>query len=91
MTTPPSDTPPPSPEPADAAPAAAPSPDPKAERRQRFRRKLELIWLSVLLVLAILVGVNWIATRQHKRWDLTAARQFSISDQTRSSRILLLI
>lgn len=38
---------------------------------------------SVLLVFAILVGVNYIAARQNKRWDLTAAGQFSLSDQTR--------
>jgi len=38
---------------------------------------------SVLLVLAILVGVNYIAKRQSKRWDLTAGGQFSLSDQTK--------
>lgn len=38
---------------------------------------------SVLLFLAILVGINWISNRQHKRWDLTAGKQFSLSDQTR--------
>jgi ABC-type uncharacterized transport system involved in gliding motility auxiliary subunit len=38
---------------------------------------------SVLLVLAILVGLNWISSRQNKRWDLTAAGQFSLSDQTK--------
>jgi ABC-type uncharacterized transport system involved in gliding motility auxiliary subunit len=38
---------------------------------------------SVLLVLAILIGVNYIGARQNKRWDLTAAGQFSLSDQTR--------
>src|SRR5690606_12241762 len=32
--------------------------------------------------LAILVGVNWIANRQNKRWDLTEANQFSLSEQT---------
>jgi len=37
---------------------------------------------SVALVLAILVGLNWIANRQNKRWDLTAAGQFSLSAQT---------
>src|SRR6185503_5259553 len=37
---------------------------------------------SVLMFLAILVGVNWISNRQHKRWDLTASKQFSLSDQT---------
>ena len=37
---------------------------------------------SVLLVLAILIGVNYVLARQNKRWDLTAARQYSLSDQT---------
>ncbi len=38
---------------------------------------------SVVLVLAILGAVNWIAARQNKRWDLSAAGQFSMSDQTK--------
>jgi ABC-type uncharacterized transport system involved in gliding motility auxiliary subunit len=38
---------------------------------------------SVLLVLAILVGINYIASRQTRRWDLTANQVFSLSDQTR--------
>jgi gliding motility-associatede transport system auxiliary component len=38
---------------------------------------------SVALVLAILVGLNWIASREDKRWDVTAAGQFSLSDQTK--------
>lgn len=38
---------------------------------------------SVLLVLAILAGINYIASRQSKRWDLTANKVFSLSDQTR--------
>ena len=38
---------------------------------------------SVVLVLGILIGVNWIASRQNKRWDLTASKQYSLSDQTR--------
>jgi ABC-type uncharacterized transport system involved in gliding motility auxiliary subunit len=38
---------------------------------------------GVVLVLGILVGVNWISSRQNKRWDLTEASQFSLSDQTR--------
>lgn len=38
---------------------------------------------SVLAVLAILIAVNYIGARQNKRWDLTAAGQFSLSDQTR--------
>lgn len=38
---------------------------------------------SVLVLLAILVGVNWISSRQNKRWDLTAAQQFELSAQTK--------
>ena len=39
---------------------------------------------SVLIVLGILVAINYIGKRQNKRWDLTAAKQFSLSDQTRN-------
>ena len=39
---------------------------------------------SVVVLLAILAGINWISNRQNKRWDLTSAKQFSMSDQTRS-------
>jgi ABC-type uncharacterized transport system involved in gliding motility auxiliary subunit len=39
---------------------------------------------SAIVLLAILVGIYWIAKRQNKRWDLTSAQQFSMSDQTRS-------
>ena len=38
---------------------------------------------SVAVVLAILVAINYLASRHNKRWDLTAAKQFSLSDQTR--------
>lgn len=38
---------------------------------------------SVVLVLGIIIGVNYIGTRQNKRWDLTAAGEFTLSDQTR--------
>jgi ABC-type uncharacterized transport system involved in gliding motility auxiliary subunit len=38
---------------------------------------------SVLVFLAILVAINWISNREHKRWDLTGNKQFSLSDQTR--------
>ena len=36
-----------------------------------------------LVVLGILVAINYLATRHNKRWDLTAAKQFSLSDQTK--------
>ncbi len=39
---------------------------------------------SVVIVLAILVAINYIGKQQNKRWDLTAAKQFSLSDQTRN-------
>src|SRR5215211_6788334 len=29
---------------------------------------------SVVVVLAILIGINYLASRRNKRWDLTAAR-----------------
>jgi ABC-type uncharacterized transport system involved in gliding motility auxiliary subunit len=39
--------------------------------------------LSVVVVLAILVAINYLSSRQNKRWDLTAAGTYSLSDQTR--------
>lgn len=39
---------------------------------------------SVLVVLAILVAINYLGLRRNKRWDLTAAKQYSLSEQTRS-------
>jgi ABC-type uncharacterized transport system involved in gliding motility auxiliary subunit len=38
---------------------------------------------SVLVFLGILVGINWIASRENKRWDLTSEGQFGLSDQTK--------
>ena len=42
-----------------------------------------LAGVSVLVVLGILIAVNYIGARQNKRWDLTANKSFSLSDQTR--------
>ena len=39
---------------------------------------------SVLAVLGILVAINYIGARQNKRWDLTANKQFSLSDQSKN-------
>ena len=39
---------------------------------------------SVLVVLGILIAINYIGSKQNKRWDLTASKQFSLSDQTRN-------
>jgi ABC-type uncharacterized transport system involved in gliding motility auxiliary subunit len=38
---------------------------------------------SILVVLAILVAINYLSARHNKRWDLTAAKQFTLSEQTR--------
>jgi ABC-type uncharacterized transport system involved in gliding motility auxiliary subunit len=39
---------------------------------------------SVLVVLGILIAINYIGKVQNKRWDLTANKQFSLSDQSRN-------
>ena len=50
--------------------------------RRRQARYGTLAATSVLLGVAILIGVNYVLARQNKRWDLTAARQYSLSEQT---------
>ncbi|HEY7172734.1 MAG TPA: DUF4350 domain-containing protein [Vicinamibacterales bacterium] len=39
---------------------------------------------SIVIVLGILVAINYIGKRQNKRWDFTASKQFSLSDQSRN-------
>jgi len=39
---------------------------------------------SVLIMFGVLIALNYIGKQQNKRWDLTAAKQFSLSDQTRN-------
>ena len=51
-----------------------------AGRQARFGT---LAAASILVVLGILAAINYLSTRYNKRWDLTAARQFSLSDQTK--------
>ena len=52
--------------------------------RGRQARYGTLAASSVLIVLGILVAINYIGKQQNKRWDLTAAKQFSLSDQSRN-------
>src|SRR5260221_2208620 len=52
------------------------------ERRQA--RYGALAGTSIAVVLGVLIAVNYIGTRQKKRWDLTASKQFSLSDQSKS-------
>ena len=49
---------------------------------QRNTRLGTIAATSVLVVLGILVAVNYLSSRRNYRWDLTANRQFSLSDQT---------
>jgi ABC-type uncharacterized transport system involved in gliding motility auxiliary subunit len=50
--------------------------------RRRQTRLGTLTAASILIVLGILVAINYLGTRQNKRWDLTKAREFTLSDQT---------
>jgi gliding motility-associatede transport system auxiliary component len=51
---------------------------------RRQTRYGTLMGVSIAVVLGILVAINYIGTRQNKRWDLTANQQFSLSDQSRT-------
>jgi ABC-type uncharacterized transport system involved in gliding motility auxiliary subunit len=37
---------------------------------------------GILVVLGILVAINYISSREHKRWDLTSSSQFTLSPQS---------
>jgi ABC-type uncharacterized transport system involved in gliding motility auxiliary subunit len=50
-------------------------------RKQARYGTLSLV--SVLTVLGLLLGVNYVASRQNKRWDLTSSKEFELSDQTK--------
>jgi ABC-type uncharacterized transport system involved in gliding motility auxiliary subunit len=52
--------------------------------RSRQARYGTLATVTLLVALGILIAVNYIGARQNKRWDLTANKAFSLSDQTRS-------
>src|SRR5262245_3427548 len=43
-----------------------------------------LTGVSIVVVLGILSAINYIGSKQNKRWDLTANKQFSLSDQSRN-------
>jgi ABC-type uncharacterized transport system involved in gliding motility auxiliary subunit len=51
---------------------------------RRQARYGALLVVNVLVVLGILVLINIIGKAQNKRWDLTANKQFSLSDQSRN-------
>src|SRR5205823_2028544 len=51
---------------------------------RRQARYGSLSAFSIIVVLGIIVAINYIGSKQNKRWDLTANKQFSLSDQTRN-------
>jgi ABC-type uncharacterized transport system involved in gliding motility auxiliary subunit len=51
--------------------------------RRRQTRYGAVATSGVVLALGIVIAVNYILSRQNVRWDLTAAGQYSLSDQTR--------
>ncbi len=53
-----------------------------AHFHQRNARYGALAGVGVLVVLGILIAVNYLSVRRNTRWDLTANRQYSLSDQT---------
>jgi ABC-type uncharacterized transport system involved in gliding motility auxiliary subunit len=50
---------------------------------KRQTRYGALAGVSVVVVVALLVGANYLARKYNKRWDLTAGREHTLSDQTR--------
>ena len=50
--------------------------------RRRNARYGAVATTGVLVALAIVIAVNYLSTRQNKRWDLTANQQNSLSEQT---------
>lgn len=52
--------------------------------RSRQARYGTIAATSVLIAIGILGVINYIGKRQNKRWDLTASKQYSLSDQSRT-------
>ena len=52
-----------------------------ARRQARFGT---LAGVSIVVVLGILIAINYIGSKQNKRWDLTVNKQYSLSDQTKN-------
>ena len=50
---------------------------------KRSARYGALAVVSIVVVVAILAGLNYLAAKYNRRWDLSASKDFSLSDQTR--------
>src|SRR5262249_16423534 len=51
---------------------------------RRQARYGTLTAVSLLIMFGVLAAVNYIGSRQNKRWELTANKQFSLSDQSKN-------
>ena len=49
---------------------------------QRNARYGALAGFGVIVVLGILIAANYLSTRRNTRWDLTANKQYSLSEQS---------
>jgi ABC-type uncharacterized transport system involved in gliding motility auxiliary subunit len=49
---------------------------------KREARYTATTFVSILAVLGILVGLNYLVIRRDKQWDLTATKSFTLSDET---------
>src|SRR5436190_8389581 len=49
---------------------------------KREARYSAMTAVSVIAVLAILVGLNYLVIRRDKQWDLTATKSFTLADET---------
>ncbi|HTM03095.1 MAG TPA: GldG family protein [Vicinamibacterales bacterium] len=49
---------------------------------KRNARYAAIASVSVLVVLGLLIAINYLSARRNKRWDLTANKQYSLSDQS---------
>lgn len=69
-----------------AAPAPAPKPAPAAQPPKVFRIRRFQIGLNVLLQLVILIAIlgmiNYLAFNHYKRWDFSREHKYALSDQT---------
>jgi len=50
--------------------------------KKRQTRYTAYVAVYIVVILAVLTGVNFLANRYDKSWDSTANKQFSLADQT---------
>jgi ABC-type uncharacterized transport system involved in gliding motility auxiliary subunit len=50
--------------------------------RHRQARYGAIATISVFIVLGIVIAINYLSSKQNKRWDLTENQQFALSEQT---------